>query len=83
MPVSSGISRSNDALEVALQLRPPRMLREQPQPWQSQKVSLLSHRYGARKCRYIGRRKAELQAAWTAALVNLTPISHKLAAKTR
>ena len=44
-------------------------------------LSLLSHRYGARKCRYIGRQKAELQAAWTAALVNLNPISRKLAAE--
>jgi hypothetical protein len=42
-------------------------------------LSLLSHRYGARKCRYIGRKKAELQAAWTAALVNLNPIGRKLA----
>jgi Transposase DDE domain. len=46
-------------------------------------LSLLSHRYGARKCRYTGRRKAELQAAWTAALVNLNPIGRKLAAATR
>jgi hypothetical protein len=45
-------------------------------------LSLLSHRYGARKCRYHGRRKAELQAAWTAALVNLNPISRKLATET-
>lgn len=45
-------------------------------------LSLLSHRYGARKCRYIGRQKAELQAAWTAALVNLNPISRKLTAAT-
>jgi Transposase, Mutator family len=29
--------------------------------------------YKARKCRYIGTRKARLQAAWTAALVNLNP----------
>jgi Transposase DDE domain len=43
-------------------------------------LSVLSHRYGARKCRYIGRKNAELQAAWTAALVNLNPISRKLAA---
>ena len=42
-------------------------------------LSLLSHRYRARKSRYIGRQKAELQAAWTAALVNLNPISRRLA----
>ncbi len=41
-------------------------------------LALLSHRYGARKCRYHGRHKAEFQAAWTAALVNLNPISHRL-----
>jgi hypothetical protein len=46
-------------------------------------LSLLSHRYGARKCRYNGRRKAELQAAWTAALVNLNPIGRTLATQTR
>jgi transposase len=45
-------------------------------------LSLLCHRYGARKCRYYGSRKAELQAAWTAALVNLNPIGHHLSAQT-
>jgi transposase len=44
-------------------------------------LSLLAHRYGARKSRYRGRRKAALQAAWTAALVNLNPIGAALAAK--
>jgi hypothetical protein len=42
-------------------------------------LGLLTHRYGARKSRYVGRRKAELQAAWAAALVNLNPIAHQLA----
>jgi transposase len=37
-------------------------------------LSLLAHRYRARKSRYLGRRKALLQAAWSAALVNLNPI---------
>jgi Transposase DDE domain len=41
-------------------------------------LSLLAHRYGARKSRYRGRRKALLQAAWTAALVNLNPIGARL-----
>jgi transposase len=41
-------------------------------------LGLLAHRYKARKSRYIGTRKANLQAAWTAALVNLNPIGHHL-----
>lgn len=45
-------------------------------------LGLLAHRYGARKSRYIGRRKAELQAAWAAALVNLNPIGRHLATHT-
>jgi len=45
-------------------------------------LSLLAARYGARKSRYIGRRKARLQAAWAAALVNLNPIGRHLAAHT-
>jgi hypothetical protein len=45
-------------------------------------LGLLAHRYGTRKSRYIGRRKARLQAAWAAALVNLNPISRHLNAET-
>jgi hypothetical protein len=45
-------------------------------------LGLLAHRYGARKSRYIGANKARLQASWTAALVNLNPIAHHLAANT-
>jgi transposase len=41
-------------------------------------LGLLAHRYRARKSRYIGTRKARLQAAWTAALVNLNPIARQL-----
>ena len=44
-------------------------------------LGLLAHRYKARKSRYIGTRKASLQAAWTAALVNLNPIGRQLAAQ--
>jgi transposase len=44
-------------------------------------LGLLAHRYGARKSRYIGSQKAHLQAAWAAALVNLNPIGHHLAAQ--
>jgi len=45
-------------------------------------LGLLAARYGARKSRYTGRRKARLQAAWAAALVNLNPIGRLLAAQT-
>lgn len=45
-------------------------------------LGLLAHRYQARKSRYIGTRKARLQAAWTAALVNLNPINRHLTAQT-
>jgi hypothetical protein len=45
-------------------------------------LGLLVYRYGARKSRYIGAGKARLQATWAAALVNLNPISHHLAAET-
>jgi transposase len=44
-------------------------------------LGLLAHRYGGRKSRYLGRRKAGMQAAWAAALVNLNPIGAALAAK--
>lgn len=44
-------------------------------------LGLLAHRYKARQSRYIGTRKATLQAAWTASLVNLNPIARHLAAQ--
>jgi hypothetical protein len=44
-------------------------------------LGLLAHRYGARKSRYIGTAKTRLQAAWAAALVNLNPIAHRIAAQ--
>jgi hypothetical protein len=43
-------------------------------------LGLLAHRYKARKSRYIGSAKARLQAAWSAALVNLNPLHRHLAA---
>jgi transposase len=43
-------------------------------------LGLLAHRYKARKARYTGAAKALLQAAWTAALVNLNPIGRQLTA---
>jgi transposase len=45
-------------------------------------LGLLTHRYGARKSRYLGAEKARLQALWTAALVNLNPIGRQLTAET-
>jgi hypothetical protein len=44
-------------------------------------LGLLAHRYGARKARYLGRAKAEMQASWAAALVNLNPIVTALTAE--
>jgi transposase len=46
-------------------------------------LGLLAHRYHARKSRYRGKRKAALQALWTAVLVNLHPIQAALAAEAR
>lgn len=45
-------------------------------------LGLLAVRYGARKSRYIGTKKATLQASWAAALVNLNPIGRQLAVGT-
>jgi hypothetical protein len=45
-------------------------------------LGVLAHRYGARKSRYIGTKKATLQASWAAALVNLNPIGQHLLAGT-
>ena len=45
-------------------------------------IGVLANRYGARKNRYIGSAKARLQASWAATLVNLNPISHRLATQT-
>lgn len=45
-------------------------------------IGLLANRYGARKNRYLGSPKGRLQAIWAAALVNLNPISRRLAAQT-
>ncbi|MGO9975812.1 MAG: transposase [Solirubrobacteraceae bacterium] len=45
-------------------------------------IGLLAHRYHARTNRYTGSAKGQLQANWTAALVNLNPINQRLAAQT-
>ncbi len=42
-------------------------------------LGVLAVRYGARKSRYIGTKKATLQASFAAALVNLNPIARHLA----
>lgn len=44
-------------------------------------IGVLAHRYGARKSRYKGKPKAVLQAAWSAALVNLNPIGAEIRAQ--
>jgi hypothetical protein len=41
-------------------------------------LGVLVCQYGARKSRYIGTKKATLQASWAAALVNLNPIGQHL-----
>ncbi|HEU4973977.1 MAG TPA: IS1182 family transposase [Baekduia sp.] len=41
-------------------------------------LSLIAQRYHARRSRYLGTAKATLQAAWTAALVNLHPLAAAL-----
>ncbi len=45
-------------------------------------LGVLAYRYHARQSRYHGSEKSQLQAAWTAALVNLNPIGHQLALQT-
>jgi Transposase domain (DUF772)/Transposase DDE domain len=45
-------------------------------------LGLLAYRYHARQTRYIGSAKSRLQAAWTSAVVNLNPITHRLALET-
>ena len=49
--------------------------------WIERLFALLAHRYRARRSRYLGTRKAGLQAAWTAVVVNLHPIGAALRAQ--
>jgi transposase len=44
-------------------------------------LGLIVHRYRGRKSRYLGARKSEFQAVWTAVLVNLHPIGVALRAR--
>lgn len=45
-------------------------------------LGLIAHRYHGRKSRYLGARKTDFQAVWTAILVNLHPIGVALRAET-
>jgi len=77
------IARREDLLQAgreALKDPPTRELLRRTRPRIERLLSLLVHRYHARKSRYRGKRKACFQAAWTAVLVNLHPIEAALAA---
>ena len=64
----------------ALKDPPAREYLRRTRPLIERLLSLLVHRYHARKSRYRGKRKAGFQAAWTAVLVNLHPIEAALTA---
>ena len=68
----------------ALARRPPcgKLMLRRTRPRIERLLGLLAHRYKARKSRYVGSRKARLQAAWTAALVNLNPLGRRLTTTT-
>src|SRR3954454_4096599 len=55
---------------------------KQTRPRIERLLGLIVYRYHARTSRYTGARKTELQAAWTATLVNLHPIGTALRAQT-
>jgi transposase len=77
------IARREDLLQAgreALKDPPTRERLRRTRPLIERLLSLLVHRYHARKSRYRGKRKARFQAAWTAALVNLHPIQATLTA---
>ena len=75
------IARREDLLQAgraALKDPPTRERLRRTRPRIERLLSLLVHRYHARKSRYRGKRKACFQAAWTAVLVNLHPIEAAL-----
>jgi hypothetical protein len=75
------LRRREDLLQAgreALNDPPTRERLRRTRPLIERLLGLLVHRYHARKSRYRGKRKACLQAAWTAALVNLHPIEAAL-----
>lgn len=77
------IARREDLLQAgreALNDPPTRERLRRTRPLIERLLSLLVHRYHARKSRYRGKRKARFQAAWTAVLVNLHPIEAALTA---
>jgi transposase len=77
------IARREDLLQAgreALKDPPTREYLRRTRPLIERLLGLLVHGYHARKSRYRGKRKACLQAAWTAVLVNLHPIEAALAA---
>ena len=77
------IARREDLLQAGKQAiaHPPARERlRRTRPLIERLLSLLVHRYQARKSRYRGKRKACFQAAWTAVLINLHPIEAALTA---
>lgn len=75
------LRRREDLLQAgrqALKDPPTREHLRRTRPLIERLLSLLVHRYQARKSRYRGRRKACFQAAWAAVLVNLHPIEAAL-----
>lgn len=78
------LRRREDLLQAgreALRDPPTREHLRRTRPLIERLLSLLVHRYHARKSRYRGRRKASFQATWTAVLVNLHPIEAALRAQ--
>lgn len=79
------LSEHEDLLQAARLALDDEAIREhlrRTRPRVERLLGLLAHRFGARKARYLGRRKAEMQANWAAALVNLNPIGAALGAET-
>ena len=75
------LERREDLLEAgrqALRDPPRRDYLRRTRPRIERLLGLLTRHYHGRKSRYRGRRKAALQAAWTAVLVNLHPIGAAL-----
>jgi transposase len=80
------LRRREDLLQAgreALKDPPTREHLRRTRPRIERLLSLLVHRYHARKSRYRGKHKAAFQALWTAVLVNLHPIEAALATATR
>jgi hypothetical protein len=78
------ISRREDLRQAALRALSDPAQREhlyRTRPRIERLLGLIVHRYQGRKSRYFGARKSELQALWTAVLVNLHPIEAALRAQ--